>query len=119
MATFDTVDAYIASFPADVQEKLEAVRAAMRGALPGTEERISYGIPTFALDGQYVVYFSGWKAHISVYPIPDADGAFERDLKPHMAGKGTLKFSLAKPLPLELISRVAARRLEQRRERSR
>ena len=119
MATFETVDEYIASFPPDVREKLESVRAAIRAAVPGTEERISYGIPTFALDGRYVVYFSGWKEHISVYPIPDRDPALERELKPHMAGKGTLKFALAKPLPLDLITRVAARLLEQRKAKPR
>jgi uncharacterized protein YdhG (YjbR/CyaY superfamily) len=117
MARFETVDEYIASFPTDVQEKLESVRAAIRAVVPGTEERISYGIPTFALDDRYVVYFSGWKAHVSVYPIPDADPALERELKPHMAGKGTLKFPLSKPMPLDLIARVAARLLEQRKAR--
>lgn len=118
MTKFETVDEYIASFPPDVQQQLQAVRAAIRAAVPGTQERISYDIPTFALDGKYVVYFSGWKEHISVYPIPDADAALERELKPHMAGKGTLKFKLTKPMPLDLIARVAARLLEQRKAKA-
>jgi uncharacterized protein YdhG (YjbR/CyaY superfamily) len=118
-ARFETVDEYIASFAPNVRVKLESVREAMRAALPGTEERISYGIPTFTLGGQYVAYFSGWKEHISVYPIPGGDAALARELKPHMAGKGTLKFPLSKPLPLELIGRVAAGLLEQRRMRTR
>ncbi len=119
MAKFETVEAYLASFPPEVQRTLDSVRAAIRAAVPGTEERISYGIPTFALDGRYVVYFSGWKEHVSVYPIPDADPDLAREIKPYMAGKGTLKFPLAKPMPLELIARVAARLLEQRLARSR
>ena len=114
MAAFATVDEYIASFPPDVQRMLEEVRAAIRAVVPGTEERISYGIPTFALNGRYVVYFSGWKRHVSVYPIPDADADLAREIKPYMAGKGTLKFALDKPIPIELIQRVAARLLEQR-----
>jgi uncharacterized protein YdhG (YjbR/CyaY superfamily) len=114
VATFATVDDYIASFPPEVQRILEAVRAAIRAVVPGTEERISYGIPTFALDGRYVVYFSGWKRHVSVYPIPDADPELARAIKPYMAGKGTLKFALDKPIPIDLIQRVAARLLEQR-----
>ena len=114
-----TVDEYIASFPPEVQRTLEDVRAAIRAAVPGTEERISYGIPTFALRGRYVVYFSGWKRHVSVYPIPDASGdaVFERELKPFMAGKGTLKFALDQPIPIDLIQRVARRLLEQRMAR--
>lgn len=113
---FATVDDYIASFPPDVQRTLEEVRAAIRAAVPGTQERISYGIPTFTLEGRYVVYFSGWKRHVSLYPIPDTSGdpAFERELKRHMAGKGTLKFALDEPMPTELIQRVARRLMEQR-----
>ena len=118
MAKFETVDEYVASFPRDVQRTLESVRAAIRAAVPETTERISYGIPTFALDGKYVVYFSGWKEHISLYPIPEADPALERELKPHLAGKGTLKFPLTKPMPLDLIARVAARLLEQRKAKA-
>jgi uncharacterized protein YdhG (YjbR/CyaY superfamily) len=118
MAGFATVDEYIASFPPEVQRTLEEVRAAIRAVVPGTEERISYGIPTFALNGRYVVYFSGWKRHVSVYPIPDADPELARAIKPFMAGKGTLKFALDRPIPIELIQRVAARLLEQRVARS-
>jgi uncharacterized protein YdhG (YjbR/CyaY superfamily) len=116
VASFTTVDEYIAQYPPEVQRILEEVRAAIRTAVPQTEERISYGIPTFALDGRYVVYFSGWKRHVSVYPIPDtsADPALERELKPYMAGKGTLKFALDRPMPIPLIQRVAKRLLEQR-----
>ena len=114
MAPFATVDEYIASFPPEVQRTLEEVRAAIRAVVPGTEERISYGIPTFALNGRYVVYFSGWKRHVSVYPIPGADPELAQAIKPFMAGKGTLKFALDKPIPIELIQRVAARLLEQR-----
>ena len=114
MATFTTVDEYIASFPLEVQRTLEDVRAAIRAVVPGTEERISYGIPTFALNGRYVVYFSGWKRHVSVYPIPDGDPELAAAIKPFMAGKGTLKFALDKPIPIELIQRVTARLLEQR-----
>lgn len=115
---FATVDGYIASFPPDVQRTLQEVRDAIRTAVPGTEERISYGIPTFALNGRYVVYFSGWKRHVSVYPIPDADPELERAIRPFRAGKGTLKFALDQPTPIELIKRVAARLLEQRLARS-
>jgi uncharacterized protein YdhG (YjbR/CyaY superfamily) len=114
VAPFATVEEYIASFPPEVQRTLEEVRAAIRAVVPGTEERISYGIPTFSLNGRYVVYYSGWKRHVSVYPIPDADPELARAIKPFMAGKGTLKFALDQPIPIALIQRVAARLLEQR-----
>jgi uncharacterized protein YdhG (YjbR/CyaY superfamily) len=119
VAAPQSIEDYIAGFPPEVQRTLEDVRAAIRAVVPGTEEKIIYGIPTFVLDGRYVVYFSGWKRHVSVYPIPDtsADPALARAIKPYMAGKGTLKFALDTPMPVELIQRVATRLLEQRRAR--
>jgi uncharacterized protein YdhG (YjbR/CyaY superfamily) len=114
-----TVDEYIGSFPPAVGRILEDVRVALRAAVPGAEESISYGIPTLTVDGRYVVYFSGWKHHVAVYPIPDTgtDEALARDIAPHRAGKGTLRFPLGEPMPLELIGRVAIRLLEQRQAR--
>ena len=118
MAKFETVEAYIASFPPDVRRTLEAVRATMRQATPGTEEKISYDIPTYTLNGERVVYFAGWKRHISVYPIPGGDAAFDAELAPYKAARGTLRFPLDKPIPLELIRRVAGQLLEHARART-
>ena len=116
MAKFETVDAYIASFQADARPTLEAVRAAIRAGAPGTDETISYDIPTYKLDGERVVYFAGWKHHISVYPIPGGDAALDAELGPYKAARGTLRFPLDKHVPLELIGRVAASLLQHKRD---
>ena len=108
MAKFETLEAYLTSFPDEVRPVLEQVRKTIRTAVPGAEETISYDIPTFKLGGRAVVYFAGWKHHVSVYPIPQADEALERDLAPFRAAKGTLKFPLDRPVPYELIGRAAA-----------
>ena len=111
---FATVDDYIGSFPEEIQVILQKVRRTIRSVVPDGEETISYDIPTIKLHGKYVVYFSGWKNHISVYPLPSGDEALERDLAPYKAGKGTAKFPLNKPIPYDLIKRIAGRLLEQR-----
>ena len=113
--TSRTVDEYIASFPPEVQEQLQGVRRAMRAAAPGTEEAISYGIPTFTLDGRYLIYFAGWKRHISVYPVPAVDARLDREIERFKAGKGTLRFPLNEPIPYELIGRLAAAAMRNRR----
>ena len=107
MAKFDTVESYLASFPDEVQPILEQVRTTIRSAVPAGEETISYDIPTFKVDGKPVVYFAGWKHHVSVYPIPETDDALERELAPFREAKGTLKFPLDQPIPYELIGRAA------------
>ncbi|HZX08006.1 iron chaperone [Kribbella sp.] len=99
----ETVDEYIASFPPDVQEVLQEVRRTIHAAVPGAGEKISYQLPAIILDGTGLLHFSGWKSHIALYPIPPMD----EDLTPYRSGKGTLKFPLDKPLPYDLIGRIA------------
>ncbi|MFF2243227.1 iron chaperone [Arthrobacter sp. NPDC058130] len=112
---FESVEEYIASFPAEVQEMLQEIRRRCRAAVPGSGEMISYGIPTITLDGKYVVYFAGWAHHISVYPVPAGDESLNEELAPYRAAKGTLKFPLQKPVPFELIGKVAAALAGERR----
>jgi uncharacterized protein YdhG (YjbR/CyaY superfamily) len=105
-AGFASIDEYIAAFPADVQKILEELRSTIKTAAPGAQEKISYGIPTFTLKGKYLIYFAGWKNHISMYPIPAGSEEFNRKIEPYAAGKGTLKFPLDKPLPLDLVDEM-------------
>ncbi|CAN7209609.1 iron chaperone [Arthrobacter sp. LjRoot14] len=105
---FDNVDEYIASFPAEVQGALQEIRRRCHEAVPESGETISYGIPSITLNGKYVVYFAGWAHHISVYPVPAGDEAFEAAIAPYRAARGTLKFPLGKPVPYELIEKTAA-----------
>jgi uncharacterized protein YdhG (YjbR/CyaY superfamily) len=103
-----SVDAYIASKPRDVRPVLERVRRAIRKAVPRAEERISYQIPAYTLDGVPVLYFAGWKAHYGLYPVNDAlVAAFARELAPYQRSKGSLRFPLSEPVPSKLIERIA------------
>lgn len=97
------VDEYIAGFPEDVRRILEQVRATIREAVPEAEETISYQIPTFKLNGRYLVYFAGHRKHVAVYPAPLASPEIAADLAPYASGKGTAKFPLDRPIPLDLV----------------
>ena len=106
MGMAETVDEYIASFPPDVREVLEEVRRTIRAVVPSAGEKISYQIPTITLDGTSLMHFSGWKAHIALYPIPPVDADLAAELEPFHSGKSTLKFPLNKPIPYDLITRL-------------
>ncbi|TCO38100.1 uncharacterized protein YdhG (YjbR/CyaY superfamily) [Kribbella antiqua] len=103
---FASVDEYIGSFPPDVQEVLQEVRRTIRAVVPDAGEKISYQIPTVTLDGKALLYFSGWKEHIALYPIPPVDDALAQEIEPYRSGKGTLKFPLKKPIPYDVITRL-------------
>jgi uncharacterized protein YdhG (YjbR/CyaY superfamily) len=103
----NSIDEYIAQFPPATREALEKLRALIRATVPGVTERISYGIPTFDLYGRYLVYIAGFKDHVSLYPITGAVAeALAEDLAPYRSGKGTARFALGEPLPLDLIRRI-------------
>jgi uncharacterized protein YdhG (YjbR/CyaY superfamily) len=101
-----SIDEYIETFPQDIHAILQQVRRTIKAAAPKAGEKISYGIPTFTLNDKYLIYFAGWKQHISIYPIPIGDEVFNQEIAPYIAGKGTLKFPLDKPLPLKLITKM-------------
>ena len=106
-ATYASVEEYVASFPEDVREVLEQVRRRVLRVVPDAGEKISYQMPTITSGGKPVVHFAGWKSHLSLYPAPEGDEDLAADLAPYSAGKGTLKFPLDRPIPYELIERVA------------
>jgi uncharacterized protein YdhG (YjbR/CyaY superfamily) len=102
---FGSTDEYIATFPEDIQKKLEGLRATIKAAAPGAEEKISYKMPAFALKGN-LVYFAAFKNHIGFYPTSSATEAFKKELSIYEGSKGTVRFPIDKPLPLKLISRI-------------
>jgi uncharacterized protein YdhG (YjbR/CyaY superfamily) len=103
--SFNTIDEYIAQFPEDVQKKLKELRKVIKTAAPEAEERISYQMPTFRLNGN-LVHFAAFKNHIGFYPAPSGINAFETEISAYQSSKGTLRFALDKPLPLELVSKI-------------
>jgi uncharacterized protein YdhG (YjbR/CyaY superfamily) len=104
----NAVDAYIASFPPEVQAKLEAMRAVVIELAPEATQGIAYGMPAFKLRGRPLVYFAAFKAHIGLYPMPDAITAFAADLEKYATAKGTVKIPLEDDVPLELLRRIVA-----------
>jgi uncharacterized protein YdhG (YjbR/CyaY superfamily) len=111
---FKSVDEYIAAQPEAVQAILGVVRGAIRKAMPGADEVISYKIPTYKLDGRAVLYFAGWKQHYSLYPasVPLV-AAFKDELAPYKVEKGTIRFPLSQPVPVKLIGRIAKFRAQE------
>jgi len=113
MEKYDTVDEYIASFSGQAREELERLRSLIKKLMPHAQEGISYGMPGYKLNKKPVVYFAGWKDHISLYPTPNGMEKFAEELAPYATGKGTAQFSLEEPLPIDLIVKIVEYRIEQ------
>ena len=109
---YASIDAYIASFPEDIQVKLLAIRSLVQTIVPEASEKFSYGMPTFYYKGN-LVHFAAYRGHIGFYPTPSGIEAFAAELSAYKSAKGSVQFPIDQPLPLELISRIVAyRKLE-------
>jgi len=112
-----TIDEYIAGFPEPVRTLLEQLRERIRQTAPEAGEKISYRIPTFDLHGN-LVHFAGYKQHIGFYPSSSGIAAFQDELGAYKTSKGTVQFPLDEPLPLDLVERIVAFRVEENRARA-
>jgi len=114
---FKSVDEYIKTFPGNVQKVLRSVRKTIKDVIPDAEEIISYQIPTFKLNGKYVIYFASWANHVSVYPKPRGNDTLNKQLSKFKGGKGTVQFPLDKPMPLSLIKKIVKYRIKESLEK--
>ncbi len=110
---FATVDEYIGSFPADVQTVLEQLRELIRKTVPEAEETISYQMPTYKLNGSYLVYFAAWKNHVGFYPTGSGTEAFKGKLGPYKQSKGSVHFPFDKPIPYDLVEEIVRFRMKE------
>jgi uncharacterized protein YdhG (YjbR/CyaY superfamily) len=116
--TYPSIDEYIASFPEDVQKIMNKLRATIRAAVPEVGEKISYNMPTFTLNGKYLVYFAGWKNHIAFYGAPRGNPEFKKELSSYETGAGTLQFPYDQPIPFDLITQIVKFRADENRKKT-
>lgn len=110
---FQSIDEYIVACPPESQAYLKQIRKLIHTLAPAATEKISYQIAAFELNGRNLVYFAGWKKHISLYPIPAGGEAFEKEISRYVDGKGTLKFPLDEPMPMKLVRKIIKLHLAQ------
>ena len=103
----------------ETQFILEKMRQSIQKAAPDAVETISYNIPTFDLHGKHVVFFAGWKHHISLYPIPAGDEAFQQQISRYKRVKSTVQFPLDKPIPYDLVKKIVTFLMMERTEKER
>lgn len=113
---YQSIDEYIGTFPEDAQQVLEDIRKVIREAAPEAKEVISYQMPTFRQNG-ILVHFAAHKHHIGLYPTPSAIKAFENELSEYESSKGSVKFPLDQPRPLDLIKRMVRFRVQENLEK--
>ena len=108
-----TTQEYLAALPADQRAALQKLRRAIKAAAPGLEECMAYGVPSFRLDGKYLLSYGAAANHCAFYPGSVVQ-KLKSDLKGYSMSKGTIRFSSDKPLPDRIVRKLVKMRLAQR-----
>ena len=106
------LDEYLERCSKEDQRLLRQMRATIYEAAPEATEKISYGIPTFYLNGN-LVHFAAFPNHIGFYPTSSGIAAFKKQLGPYKWSKGAVQFPKDKPLPLALVSKIVKFRVKE------
>ena len=93
------------------QRLLGQMRATIHEAAPEATEKISYGIPTFYLNGN-LVHFAAFENYIGFYPTSSGIAAFKKQLAPFKSSKGAVQFPKNKRLPLTLVTKIVKFRVK-------
>ena len=108
----NTITEYINIAPKEARDKLREMRSCIRKAAPGAKESLKWGMPAFSYR-RILVTFAAFKHHIGFYPTPSAVKAFAKSLMRFKTAKGSIQFPLQKQLPLQLIHRITAFRVQE------
>lgn len=118
MSKPENIDTYIASFPPDIQQRLQEIRRIIKTAAPDAEEVISYSMPAFKQNG-VLVYFAGYANHTGFYPTGSGIRNFQQEIAAYKNSKGAVQFPHDQPLPEELITRMVKFRVTEDLEKKR
>lgn len=100
------IDAYINGFSGEIKERLISIRNTIKEIAPQLTERICMRMPTFDLNGKWLLHFAAFKKHISFFPQANGVAAFADKLTKYKTSKGTIQFPNDEPLPIDLIREI-------------
>lgn len=104
-----SVDEYIDNAHEAATEKLREIRSILKEVAPDAEEMLKWGQPVF-VEKRILFSFSAFKSHLNFMPTGSSLDPFRADLESYKTGKDTIQFPYDKPLPRQLITKIAAHR---------
>ena len=109
-----SVEGYLEGLPEAPKAAQEELRKTIKAAAPQATEAISYNMPTFKLDGRFLVSYAAFKNHCSFFPWTEAMvEEFGDELEPYLSGKGTLRFTAEAPMPAALVKKIVKERIRE------
>jgi uncharacterized protein YdhG (YjbR/CyaY superfamily) len=113
----DTVTAYLTRVPKDARAALRNLRRDIRAAAPAAAETIAWGMPAFR-QGKLLVGYAAFKDHCSFFPMSGSIiSRYSAALRGYTTTKGSIHFTLEKPLPAALVRRIVRARIAETQSR--
>lgn len=110
-----TIEEYIMAAPLGVQKKLVEMHSCIRKAAPGAAEGLKWNMPAYSYE-KILVAFAVFKNHIGFYPMGAPLRAFANELKDYKVSKVAVQFPLDEPLPVLLIKKIVAYRVQESKD---
>ena len=108
------IDDYLAKLDEPKQSTLAELRRTILEIIPNAQQCISYGMPTFKLDGRAIAGFAAFKNHLSYFPHSGSVlEELHQDVAPYSTSKGALRFAVDMPLPAGLVEKLVGVRRSQ------
>lgn len=106
MAKPKTVEEYIKSAPEYAKEKLNEIRSLLKSLVPNASEELKWGQPVF-IEKRILFSYAAFKNHLTFMATGPALEPFRSELSALKTGKDTIQLDYNKPLPKDLIKRIA------------
>lgn len=100
------VEEYIKAAPEYAQGKLNEIRSLLKSVVPNASEELKRGQPVF-IEKRILFSYAAFKNHLSFMPTGLSLEPFRSELSSFKTGKDTVQFTYDKPLPKDLIERIA------------
>lgn len=107
------VKKHLAEFPQPQRKALESLQSALRKLLPGADEVIAWGMPSYRVDGEIVLSFSGFSDHNSLFPGAGVVKAMRATLPDYSMTKGTIHLPRDVAPPVAVLRAVVRARIEE------
>jgi uncharacterized protein YdhG (YjbR/CyaY superfamily) len=104
-----SVEEYINAAPGNARQKLIEIRSILKEVAPNATETLKWGMPVFE-EKRILFSYAAFKSHLNFVPTGPAMEQFRKELENYKTGKDTIQFPYDRPLPKELIIKIATYR---------
>jgi uncharacterized protein YdhG (YjbR/CyaY superfamily) len=108
----EEVRAYFAALTPDVRAAVKKLEKMVRAAVPRAEQGFTYRIPCVRIDDRPVVWYAGFKRHVSLFPMTaPIVKAHAAALRGYEKSTGTIRFPLDRLPSPALVKKLVTTRL--------